>query len=214
MRSTPTAKDTTGEAPETRADSVPSRDLALPECERLAGSRADWSDYPERTLALERLNEILFAIEDAIALDDFELQEHIAGFADAMQGLDSPADRVRFDYARVERAARHVKGAKHPERTANRLIFDLELSDPRYGALGTVEVLAHLRKVKVVSSPGAGPGRGKTGVQTALAALMVEVGAHDVTSLKDAKRKIKDANKPRKTKPPVRPSDLRRLREE
>jgi len=185
----------------------------LRECERLAASKVDWSDYPERTHARERVHEILDVIEDALASNDEERLDHIARFANPIQGFGGKGegDQIRWELSRVERAVRHLPASKRPKVTALKLIFDLELSDPRYGTLDPLWVLEQLRSCK--ASPGGG--RGNKSVPATLAALMLEAGAHDVTTFKDARRKIENARTPSKRgKSRARPSEFRRLRQE
>ena len=90
------------------------------------------------------------------------------------------------------------------------MIFDLAKSDRRYNALDPLWVIERLRECK---AKGVGAGRGNKGVPATLAALMLDAGAHDVTSIEEAKKKLDAARTPSKRgKSRARPSELRRLR--
>lgn len=204
MKEPPTTENTTHEPDEAPAEPV------LRECERLAASKVDWNDYPERTDARERVHEILDVIEDALRSDDEARLHHIASFADPMHGFGGKGDPIRWESSRVERAARRLPASKRPKATALKSIFDLELSDPRYGTLDPLWVLEQLRSCK--TSPGGG--RGNKSVSATLAALMLKAGAHDVTTFEDARRKTENARTPSKRgKSRARPSEFRRLRQ-
>lgn len=162
-------------------------ELALPECERLADTRANFSDYDSKVdpELLGPIRAWLEHTEDALVAGDQRRLEALANVAKQLQGLDKTGKRVRAALNHVAKAIEKARRPrKRPERVSLWLITKLAVLDPRYNKLGVYETLEHLRAAST------GPGRGRKGAPATLAALMVDAGVQDSES--EARKFIKN----------------------